>query len=463
MMENYLRILQTSTRNFFNLEDTMSLHNSLLYELLISLKSRRKTLSQLSIGSKQDLSISNSEENKISTNQAPTIYFYVSQVIQTPDGIGTVISIDQQKQSLMIYFPDTPYSESNNSPPPPAATAATATHIAAYLHSTKEYSCLSLYNYAKERSQVNLDAYHLSNLEKKWSYESILSEIPLKTMTPFQHNLKEIHKLTEEDLSSLIQPSLPTPSQPPPQDPIQSTNGGSHSSKKTKRNSKSNSQEEISPNVPAHPPMTLASPLSVPLRATDQHKTNKSSSRQSQLSSLLFLKPGTLPYVVEQLQPDDSMLGSHQPTSSSSHLSVELSAQAYSSSTYTHHALPNLYDDSLFESIGFEVESSSTDQTVHPSAETELIKTQEYLLPLSSPYLFSRILKPLLDKIRQCREETKLAALQVERSKVGAIRQSLEISSLRLGLFTHQLLMKSAAATVDLPCLTSLFSFSLLS
>lgn len=405
MMENYLRILQTSTRNFFNLQDTMSLHNSLLYDLLISLKSRRKTLSQLSLGSKQNNSVSNSEANQSDHSSThSTIHFYVSQVIQTPDGIGTVISINEQKKSLSVYFPDKSHSTADDSCP-----------------STKEYSCLSLYNFFKETPQCNIDAYHLSNLEKKWSYQSVLSN-PLELET--QNNLKQIHKLSADDLYSLIQPSQPTQS-------------STCSSKKAKRNSKSTSQEENSTNVPPAPLVTLSSVF----RATDQPTATKKSLRQSQLSSLLFLKPGTLPYVVEKLQPDDSNL--HQAISSSSRLSFELSAQAYSPSTYTHHALPSIYDDSFFESIGFELDESSKYQTVDPSAETELIKIQELSSPNAYPHLSYRILKPLLDKIRQCREEAKLAALQVERSKTGSIRQYLEISSLRLGLFTHQLLMKS--------------------
>lgn len=52
------------------------------------------------------------------------------------------------------------------------------------------------------------------------------------------------------------------------------------------------------------------------------------------------------------------------------------------------------------------------------------------------------MLRLLLEKIRSSREETKLSALQVERSKMAVIQQFREMSSLRLGLFTHRLLMK---------------------
>jgi hypothetical protein len=373
-LENYLRVLQTTTRNVFNLHDSMSLHNSLLYDLLIALKSRRKTCSQLGL-QKDDRSSSSASPNgrKERDGQGThPMYFYLSQVIQTPNGIGTVVAIDQHNQNLTICFPD-----SNSLP-----------------LQTKEFSCLSLSQYLHDNQIKQMDIYHLQNLQKKWSYHSLINEMSVidSPVTPFQQNMKQIQTLTEDDLFSLIQPPLtphavqsltetsaPLITSPPP------TNNNTSSKKNKRGSNKSSSHQHIDetplPVITPTPVLTLSSPLCVPLMETER---SSMSQRQQHHPSLLFLKTGTLPYVVENLRSDTMSIS---PTNAVN-LSLELSEQPSAPSTYTHHVLPNPYDDSFFESIGFDVAESSKYQTAHPSAEVELQKLHEYcslldLTPLS--------------------------------------------------------------------------------
>jgi hypothetical protein len=338
----------------------MSLHNSLLYDLLIALKSRRKTFSKLglqkeNLSSSSPLPSSPAEGEQAERGSASPIYFYLSQVIQTPNGIGTVVALDQQNLTVTIHFPDS-------------------------VPSTQDFSCLSLSEYLlRDNRFQQLDVYHLQNLQQKWNYHSIVNEMPFEIGTPFQQNMKQIQSLTEEDLYSLIQPATlssltqsPTQTPVPTESPLPSTNNNS-SSKKNKRGSNKSShpvEEILSPPPPA---LSLSSPLSVPLMTATADQSMRPPQRPQHHPSLLFLKTGTLPYVVEKLRSDNIS----DPSAEGVDLTLELLSQVSAPSTYTHHSLPNPYDDSFFESIGVDLASSSKYQTAHPSTDIELQKLHE--------------------------------------------------------------------------------------
>lgn len=250
------------------------------------------------------------------------IFFYVSQVIQTPDGLGTIVSVDKQKQIVSVYLPE-------------------------LNQTTKEYSTSTLYNFLIGNSLMSADVYQKQNLERKWNYQSLLNEIPLDIVTPFHQN---IQNLTDEDIYTLIQPTS-----------AQSLDHSSSNCKKAKK-SKTNSTEDNLQTISTAPQMPR---LSIPLI------TKAENPLMNQQAAILFMKPGTLPFFVESMSHDNEMKHSN------SSLSLELLSQINSSSLYKHHLLPNPYDDSFFESLGFEPDSCSKFLSVNSSNEEELTKMHE--------------------------------------------------------------------------------------
>lgn len=309
------------------MQDSLSLQNSLLYDLLIALKSRKKTFAQIG------LQYQDSIPPIIEDSKSLPIFFYVSQVLLTPDGLGTIISVDKLKHTVSVYLP-----ECNQV--------------------IKEYSTSTLYNFFMDNSLVSMDAYQKQSLERKWNYQSLVTEIPLEFATPFHQNIQHIRNFTEEDIYALIQPSQVSPSSHSEQ--------SSGTSRKTKRNSKSNTIVDDSQAISSSL-TSLSSPLCVPLITMEQ---SQSVNRQI---TKLFLKPGSLPYFVERTLPNcDSEFNPN--------LSLELLTQINTSTIYKHHQLPNPFDDSLFELLGLSLDSYSKYQSVDTFIENELLKLHEYVL-----------------------------------------------------------------------------------
>jgi hypothetical protein len=426
--KNFIRAVQGICRNRCQYFDVLSQKNSMLYDMVTSLQHKKKDLtfferSRSALEEQADDGPSRLQRQTDGSEQTgAVVHFYKNQHVSTPMGPGTITRIDVAEEKVTIQLP---FGTMHSS-----------------FEAVVSWSPATLGGTA-------LDVNHVSNLRQRWTRDLAA---PSSGVGMTEKRSAETLQLLQADKQQVAATAAAAAT-------AQHMEVVVEEEVKAKTSSKSRRSVNRSKESSAAPPtpLCLSSAETVPnpaSRQADVQASIEASKRSIYLDHtkklpLLFCPPGIAPYLVSTYSGDYSTQNSlarakkHSDANSSS-TQRNFAATSHLQAEYCLKAFERPEPVSFFcdmDSRGGE-EDEEEDVLDEDSEAVQLLPDCRFNEYAKEVVDLKENLRPLLQKIKECRRRKRKLVHHVEHTKLSTAQISQQISKLRLGMFTRRVLYR---------------------